>query len=209
MILMLPRRSKPEAFLLVWCVLGALPAGLTDDSAGVPYFARGIFALPPLLMITGIGLVWLWERARSVAPALAAGLALLFLVVTGFEAQRDFDKYFNDYPVASAADWYYGTGAALKLADRAVPHGGVLCLQPLRGTGVVPYNTFRHQVAWYLHPGRYSIIEGIDLPICRVPGAYILDRTSSSPGDDSTMIGLVQDIHGLPIIRLRVLNRQP
>ncbi len=206
LILLLRRRSKPEVFLLIWCVLGALPTGLTNDASGVPYFARGIFALPPLLMITAIGLTWLWEKARSVAPALAVGLAVIFLTASVVEAARDFDKYFNEYPVVSAADWYYGVGAALELADRAVPPGGVVCLG--ERTGVVPINTFRQQVYWYLRPERYSVIEGVNSPICRVAGVYILDRISSGPDTGSTVVGVINDINGRPFSRLRVINGQ-
>lgn len=187
--------TTADRFLLLWLALGALPAGLTDD--GVPHYTRGLLALPPFVLLTARGLGWCWRWARRrVPPAPRAALAALVALVALAQFWAAYTFYFRAYPARSAASWYYGTGRAFLLAKATVPPHALLCIG-----GMSPF-TFPHQVAYYLEPRDFAVIEGLDDPRCARPGTYILERAESPRRQAQQSLAVASDYAGKPLYRL-------
>ena len=203
MDLLLHRRSRPDWFLLVWLVLGPLPAGLTEDRT-TPHFARGLLAMPPIVMITAIGTMravdWV-ARVRSgsvLRSAFAVGLAMLAL----FQSVSYYRDYFDDYPARSANWWGYGSGAALTLVGTAVPPGAIVCI----ATNDISGFTFPHQIAYWLGSPPFTVVEGIKDARCRQAGTFVLAFVSRKLDVPVTALATVPDAHGQPLFQLSVIG---
>lgn len=193
----LHRRRREDLLLLAWLVLGALPAALTSDST-TPSAARGLLVLPALLGLTAVGLgrVLAWisvrlPRWRTLLVIAAASGAI-------FSLASFYSTYQNDYVVSSAGWWGYGSGQALRAADSLVPSGGQLCI----ATNDISGWTFPHQIAYYLPNRSYTITEGIDAPVCKQPGTYLLEFVSRDLGPAVQELVTTPDIHGVPLFRV-------
>ncbi|MFH1392883.1 MAG: glycosyltransferase family 39 protein [Patescibacteria group bacterium] len=87
------RRSFEDKFTLLWLVIFLLPNILTIE--GNPHALRAIGAIPAAMMLSGIGLVWVYDRLkkyfneRQILPVII--LVLVFIVVC------DFNRYFNQW----------------------------------------------------------------------------------------------------------------
>lgn len=197
----LARPGVINAFLLAWLILGPLPAGITND--GVPHFTRGIFAMPPLLMLTASGLIgaheWSGQRNRAAAIGLAAAIAFIALN----QALAPYRYYFTEYPVASGPWWYYGARSAMELTRVSVPRGGTVCIEtPLP----IPYLTFQHYMTYYL-PGRsFQVVEGLQDPICSRSGSYLVHRLGTDIPRSSRSLGTITAQNGTPIYGLSIVR---
>lgn len=192
------RGTKADWFVFLWLVIGALPAGLTDD--GVPHYTRGLLALPPFVMITASGLRWCWEVVQGrAASEFAPALVVLLIMVAGAQFWSAYTFYFTRYPAISASSWYYGTGQAFRSAGAMVPAGGTLCVG-----GMSPF-TFPHQVAYYLEPRNFTVIEGLDDAHCSRPGTYILDRAENASKPTMRVVTITNDYAGKPLYHLALI----
>lgn len=189
LITLLRRRSAADKFLIGWLIIGPIAAAVTDD--GVPHFARGIFALPPIIMACGRGADTVWRfvsraaRRRAIRTAITLGVATVFLVGTA----STYSFYFVDYPRVSAASWRVGTAAAMGLLREAMPQGGVACIDP----AATSYWTFPQFVAWYLPSPAFSVVEGVDDARCSEAGTVILGRSDTKVSPAASAIGNVTD----------------
>jgi len=82
-------------FLLSWLVIFLLPNILTTE--GNPHALRALGAMPAVMMFSGIGLVWLYEKIQNSIQLLRLKKEIfLFLIVfLIFVGAYDFNKYFN------------------------------------------------------------------------------------------------------------------
>ena len=193
------RRSTMDLFLIAWLLLGPLPAALTEDGT-TPHAARGLVALPAILIVTAIGLersLGIIDRIRTQAIFRPAILALVAVIAFGASAAWAVD-YYRNYPVRSANWWGYGTAAAFGLAEREVPAGATLCI----ATNDISRFTFPHQVAYYLPDPPFRIIEGLKDPTCAAPGTYVLALASRKLGTPSRELGVARDVMGKPFFVL-------
>jgi len=171
LVRLLRRQQRADLCVLAWLALGALPAGITND--GVPHFARGLLALPPILMVTASGMFWVWDwlwqkpRVRGAALALAA----VFAVGVTVMGVRQYGAYYRDFPAAVAPNWHYSPAPALRALPTIVPPGATLCIDVPDG---VSFWTFPHNLAFYLPDRQFEVIEGLKLPRCAEPGTFIL-----------------------------------
>jgi 4-amino-4-deoxy-L-arabinose transferase-like glycosyltransferase len=207
-LIRLVRRPGPEGLLiLAWLAVAPVAAAVTSDV--VPHFLRGVFALPPIVLVAAHGLEPLGARIVALAASAtgtdrvrgfagAAGIALL----GGVLVQATFEPYFTRYPVASAAAWGLGTSAAMGLVRDTVPDGTTVCID----TATSSYWTFPQFVAWYL-PGRGgSIVERVDgAERCAEPGAYLLARSETKvPADVVEVARLAPPASAVEIVLWRV-----
>ncbi len=162
------RRRASDLLLLGWLAVAPIAAALTSD--GVPHFARGIFALPAIVLAVARGgaVAWGWISAHGSwrTARLALVVAELLMVVQLWGA---YGFYFERYPNVSASAWRVGTGAALGVIRDRVPAGATACLD----TRALSYYTFPQFVAWYLQSVPFTVVEGLSDRRCRQPGAYL------------------------------------
>ncbi len=199
---MFHRRSIVDRFLVLWLIVGPLPAALTEDGT-TPHAARGLVVLPAILIVTAIGLVRAFDIAESsarrwVRPTLLAGVATI-AVAAGLLWGRD---YFVDYPVRSASWWGYGAAAAFHMADEDVPAGATLCIANHDISGF----TFWHQVAYYVPDHSYTILKDLRDPACVKPGTYILAKVSRKLDQSVRQVETVPDINGKPFYQLVIVE---
>lgn len=89
------KRKQWAQFLLWWLVVGPIPAMIGRE---VPHPLRAYNLLPPLIIITALGIYQIMTRSRMyLIYGLFAVNSLFFLY-----------HYFITYPVYSAPDWQYG-----------------------------------------------------------------------------------------------------
>lgn len=191
-------RRRPEDLLLIaWLVIGAIPAALTDDKT-TPHAARGLLVLPALTGITaiGIGRMLRWIRMRGGTYAsrasLAAGAAVIAVALAG--VVTFYGYYLGAYRIRSADFWGYGSAAAIRTAAAQVPPGATLCI----ANPDISRLTFAHHMALYLPAPSFRVVEGVDDPVCRAAGTYVLAFTSRDLGTDVQPLATIPDITGDP-----------
>jgi 4-amino-4-deoxy-L-arabinose transferase-like glycosyltransferase len=193
------RGTKSDWFVVLWLIIGALPAGLTDD--GVPHYTRGLLALPPFVLLIATGLRWCGELVQKVPwPPLAPALTAILVVVAVVQFRTAYTFYFTRYPALSASSWYYGTGQAWRSARAAVPAQGTLCVG-----GMSPF-TFPHQAAYYLEPRDFTVLEGLGDARCSRAGTYVLDRAESPLKPAMRLVTVTNDYAGKPLYRLVLIT---
>lgn len=97
------RRKQWAQFLLWWLIVGPIPAMIGRE---VPHPLRAYNLLPPLIIVTALGIYQIMTRSRLyLISGLFAVNSLFFLY-----------HYFITYPVYSAPDWQYGYQEAVVLA---------------------------------------------------------------------------------------------
>lgn len=195
------RRDRADLFLLGWLIVAPLPAALTDD--GVPHFARGLLALPPLTMLTATGMVWAWQVYRRRWPPLAIPLAAIVSVIAIGQAAASYQYIYTDYPFDSADTWYFGTGTALRVAGAQTPADGTLCIH----YDAVSYFNFWHYVNFYLEDRSFEVVEGLGDQRCAEDGAVLLGRMDMKPPAPTLGVVAVADIRGNPSFRIDVVDR--
>jgi hypothetical protein len=182
----LVRRPGPARLVVIaWLVVGPDAAAITDDV--VPHYLRGLFALPPIVLVAAraheplgarvVGLATAPDRSHRVR---AYGGVSGFLVLGALLLQATFTPYFTRYPEISAGVWGKGTAEAMALVRERVPDGTTVCID----TAVFSYYTFPHFLAWYLPDRRASVVERVLEEPCSRPGSYVLARleTEVPPG---------------------------
>ena len=202
---LLHRRSAVEWFLLMWLVLGPIPAALTDD-ATTPHAARGLFVLPPLVIVAGMGAMriieWIGPRLDRLARRSGVGVrsgAIAIGVVVLVELSVWIDTYFDGAYVRRSANWWgYGTAAAFKLVRDDVPAGGIVCI----ATNDISGFTFPHQVAYYLSSTPVVVVEKLVDKRCTQQGSYVLARTDRQLPKNAVTIATVPNIWGEPFFAL-------
>jgi 4-amino-4-deoxy-L-arabinose transferase-like glycosyltransferase len=188
------QKGTAGIFMLLWLVLGPLPAGLTND--GVPHFTRGLLALPPLVMVTAMGVVWAYQCIDRLSPVLAVISAVIVLTIACMQIFDAYRFYFGRYPAVSASAWAYGTGEAVTLAGKEVPAGATLCIDMLSQF------TFWHEVDYYLGSRDFVVIERKSDPRCSQPGAYVLDGVSARREAPVRTVAIAPDFQGKPLYQL-------
>jgi hypothetical protein len=179
-----------DLVVIGWLLVTPLAAALTDD--GVPHFARGIFALPIIILAMARGSVELWDWVVRRGPAAKPALALAASVVVVAQLLSAYTFYFTDYPRISAGSWRVGAGAAMSLARDGTDPGGLLCIDP----GALSYWTFPQFVAWYLPDASFTVVEGLDDTRCGVPGSLELGHPDAKVSATAVEIGEVVDANG-------------
>jgi len=97
------KRKQWSQFLLWWLVVGPIPAMIGRE---VPHPLRAYNLLPPLIIITALGIYQIMTRSRMyLIYGLLAVNSLFFLY-----------HYFFIYPIYSAPDWQYGYQQAIVFA---------------------------------------------------------------------------------------------
>ncbi|MDO8443628.1 MAG: glycosyltransferase family 39 protein [Candidatus Azambacteria bacterium] len=87
------RHSFEDRFILLWLVIFLLPNILTIE--GNPHALRAVGAIPAAMTLSGIGLVWVYDKLKEYFSERQILPLLLLLLV--FIAVRDFNLYFNKW----------------------------------------------------------------------------------------------------------------
>lgn len=101
------RRAGPEAFVLIWLAVAALPTVLAEDT---PHYLRSIAMLPVLWLIPAVGLdVFVRHPRLAFLPGTIRSLAVAGVIVlsTGLTAY----DYFVRYVHLSVTDYYFESAA--------------------------------------------------------------------------------------------------
>jgi 4-amino-4-deoxy-L-arabinose transferase-like glycosyltransferase len=193
------RGSRADWLFVGWLVLGPLAAAITFDQTE-PSYARGLETVPPLVILSAFGLVAAgrWLTTRFGSRAAIAGATVLAVVALGSGALWA-HWYFDEYPIASASWWGYGTANAFAMTRANVPSNGTLCIAENDVSGL----TYPQHIAYYLPDAPFRTLEGLDHPECRAPGTYVLSLTSRTLDTPSRDVASVPDIHGQPYFSLR------
>jgi len=104
-ILVLKLRDRRLYFLLSWLVISLVPGAITKAT---PHALRTIFALPPFIIISSIGLVQLLKLFSRRKFLL---LTFYFLLFTDFLLYLHF--YYSHYPKIYSSYWQYGYKQAI------------------------------------------------------------------------------------------------
>ena len=180
LVRLLRRPGPASRVTLAWLAVGPVAAALTDDV--VPHYLRGLFALPPLVLVAARALEPVGARVATLAVspdradrvravAGATGLTALALLLV----QATFVPYFTRYPAESAGAWGLGTGEAMALVRDRVPPGATVCVD----TAANSYWTYPQFIAWYLPDRGASVLERLTDERCTRPGAYLLARAET------------------------------
>jgi len=99
------RRKQWAKLLLWWLVAGPIPAMIGRE---VPHPLRAYNLLPPLIIITALGIHFLLRSYQKVSRV----IIILFAINVAFLIHH----YFFVYPIYSAPDWQYGYQEAVVYA---------------------------------------------------------------------------------------------
>lgn len=194
------RRRPEDLLLLAWLVLGPLPAALADDKT-TPHAARGLDALPAIILVTAIGLgrAWTWLRDRVDDVVIRAAVVSVVVVAMSAGFVSFYQTYYGGpYVVRSANWWGYGSGAALRLMGSAVPPGATVCV----AENDISQFTFLQQMRYYVPNPAFHVVEGVKSSVCQQPGTYVLARVDRALDVAASEVGVVNDITGQPFFHL-------
>lgn len=96
-------RNSFSRIILYWIILGPVAAALTRD--GVYHATRLFIVIPPLVMLTGIGMDWFFCKLRGRYKSIAFGIVSCALILN---LSLWMHNYLVHYPKESADYWGYG-----------------------------------------------------------------------------------------------------
>lgn len=99
----LKKRKKEELFLLLWLVLGLIPAGITQGQFHV-IRATTIIPLPQILVALGLATFWLWIRGKH----LRLLFGIIYAVILSYFVESYATVYFGSYRTNYSWSWQYG-----------------------------------------------------------------------------------------------------
>lgn len=101
--------TKPKTrymkFLIIWLVIGLLPAMITKDKL---HSIRPLLALPPLYILEAWGVIQLLQEIKVRSKRLLIPVILAAGLIMGIEAVRYYQSYFIYTPIERADWWQYG-----------------------------------------------------------------------------------------------------
>jgi 4-amino-4-deoxy-L-arabinose transferase-like glycosyltransferase len=116
-------RQPPHALLLIWTLVGLLPAGL---AVGGPNNLRSVVSLPPTYLLVGLGAHLLIQGVRRAGVRSRWPGILLLVVVVGSSAVTEVVDFSQRWP--ANADTRYFFRSSLLAAARALPEHGRNCI---------------------------------------------------------------------------------
>lgn len=101
--LIIRKKWKALLILISWLALSPIPGAV---SALEPGATRGIFMLGPILIFSAFGATTLISVSRKMWVKI--GLAIVILLLLGWETAHYLKYYFIEYPKKEAIEWQYG-----------------------------------------------------------------------------------------------------
>jgi 4-amino-4-deoxy-L-arabinose transferase-like glycosyltransferase len=95
------KKDRNWFFIFGWLLIAPLPAAITRDS---PHALRSLLIIPPILMITGLGIYRFIESFKKIEKYLSVGLVLIIFISFYFVWQN----YSNEYVKNYSWSWQYG-----------------------------------------------------------------------------------------------------
>ena len=156
---LLAGRKRPDLVVLLWLMIGPLPAALTQN--GGQNVGRLFIWLPALHIAAARGATRLacWstrERYSLIMPVLGV-VALLGMALF-------LDAYFVRYPEDGLAQYRYrvGQGTALRIAGDAVGTGGIVHVAPFTMVGSDIVQAYEYDIAPHLEPSPFHIVTSLN-----------------------------------------------
>ena len=156
---LLAGRKRPDLVVLLWLVIGPLPAALTQN--GGQNVGRLFIWLPALHIAAARGATRLasWsarERYSLIMPVLGV-VALLGMALF-------LDAYFVRYPEDVLAQYRYrvGQGTALRIAGDAVGAGGIVHVAPFTMIGSNIVQAYEYDIAPHLESPPFHIVTSLN-----------------------------------------------
>ena len=190
------------ALAWTWLWLAAYPLGgaLTNQGvAGTPNAPRTLAGAPAFCVLAAIGIVLLFDLARSLRPPSVAritnlGIRTVFTTAVLFSTIYFARFYFRSYVHQNSNAWFSGTGVlfATILDNRDSYTRVCFDVRP----AWYPLPTFAR---FYLHDVPLRVINGVNDPNCRLPGtltAVDSDHRLVLPGFRT--LAKIQDVDGNP-----------
>ncbi len=104
---------KATSLIIIWVILGALPAALTRQDMGSPNAMRGILSLPGWVILAAIGLDTLWQLGSKITNRhFLVRIVPLGLLTVNATVVLNF--YYGLYPGQYARAFEYGIQQAMR-----------------------------------------------------------------------------------------------
>lgn len=110
MYMLFRKRVYMRWLILAWLLIAPIPAGTARET---PHALRALAMLPPLVLISAIGLLSVGSMMRQHRLAIFGILGVL-----GFSALFYLHYYHAHYPIEYAGEWQYGYKQAVALAQQ-------------------------------------------------------------------------------------------
>lgn len=98
-------KNEYYKFLIVWLIVGLLPAMITMDKL---HSIRSLLALPPLYILEAWGIVQLMERLKNRGKIVIIIVGTTIILILGVSFLRFTQSYFIYTPIERADWWQYG-----------------------------------------------------------------------------------------------------
>jgi 4-amino-4-deoxy-L-arabinose transferase-like glycosyltransferase len=121
LVVALRRRSRVDAWLVGWLLIGPVGGSLTDDR--VPNALRALAELPAPQLLAASGAAGAWGLARRLRPAARRAIALAAAAGLLAGSARHVTAYATRYAVESASAWNAGYPEGIVALDEAAPPG--------------------------------------------------------------------------------------
>lgn len=95
---------RPMSLLLVWLALAPIPSALTQG--GGDHATRLFIMLPPLVILSGLGINFFYSRLKSKILIKVFLIVLTFALIANFVSY--WHRYSTEYLYESAKNWHYG-----------------------------------------------------------------------------------------------------
>jgi hypothetical protein len=114
------RQKRILGFLVLWWLIGILPAAVPEE---VPHSLRSMNALPVLPILSAVGFTRLWQGRKYLAIQVS-----LVVIIVGFlfESVGFLKHYFSVYPHISASMWQDGYIPLAQFIAEAQPRYDVI-----------------------------------------------------------------------------------
>jgi 4-amino-4-deoxy-L-arabinose transferase-like glycosyltransferase len=116
-------RQPPHALLLIWTLVGLLPAGL---AVGGPNNLRSVVSLPPTYLLVGLGAQLLIQGVRRAGVRSRWPGLVLLVAVLAWSAVTDLGDFSQRWPVHPDTRYFFRS--SLLAAARALPDHGRNCI---------------------------------------------------------------------------------
>lgn len=92
-----PFTLEDHGYLLfvVWLLLMLVPSFLSVE--GIPHALRSIGAIPPAMIIAGIGGIWFFDRLTHGKPAFRGSMVAIAYLFLALIVRHEYNNYFNDW----------------------------------------------------------------------------------------------------------------
>ncbi|OGM25326.1 hypothetical protein A2715_04745 [Candidatus Woesebacteria bacterium RIFCSPHIGHO2_01_FULL_39_32] len=108
-------RDRISILLFSWLILAPIPSSLTREA---PHVLRFIVMLPVPMIISAIGIIWVfnWIKDKKLKIRMQSTFLILYFLILSIYSVKYLNTYFNDYRNDFSRSWQYGYKEAVLYA---------------------------------------------------------------------------------------------